>query len=945
MEIWLLGPLEVHDGDRLVSVRGRHQRAILALLALNAGRVMAAERLIELLWGDEAPPSAANALQVHVSNLRKVLEPHGQPYRLLVSNESGYALKIDPDQVDFARFELLVDRGHKALVRGEVVQCALLLGEAANLWRGSALADLTDQPWSAGEARRLEELRLAAVEDRIEAELALGRHSELIAELEAMIALHPFRERLRGQLMLALYRAGRQAEASDVYQKTREALVEELGMEPGLELQQLLKAILNQEASLGVPAAERPAARLDNLPMALTSFVGRDAALTQIRKLVSENRLVTLTGPGGVGKTRLAVEVARSLLGQYESGVWLTSLAPLTDPALVPEAVALVLAIRAQADQSPIERLIATVNDHQYLLVLDNCEHLIDASARISEALLTSCPRVTMLATSREALGVAGEVAWSVPSMQVSDAAPTTSAHGSEAVELFQERAATAVGSFRIDDSGLQLVTEICRTLDGIPLAIELAAAKLKVLSLDELLARLDDRFRVLTGGTRTALPRQQTLRATIDWSYDLLPPTDRELFPMLSVFAGSFSLQSVEQVCSLGLSGGGDVLDRLSNLARKSMVQVEKSDFESRYRLIDTIRQYGEEKLDGMGQLAAVSDRHREFYLELAERAAPQLRGPNGNVWMARLRHEHDNIRAAMRWSLAAGDGEKLARFATALGWFWYLRCFFREGRRWFDAALMDLKSASGATRAQLLIGAGELAWAQGDHELDRVMFEEALSLAEVTGDDALIGDALLRVALADAGRGDLELAQQRLEDSIRRLRTHGSQLLLGEALNNLGWVRMILGDALAARPLLHESLSIARQCGDLWLLSMVLDSIGNLEITQGRLDAAQAFQEESLHTCFALDDAWSLPSNLETFVRLACARRQFARALSIAGAAARLRGEVGAIQEPSEKAALEVLLGEARAQLPDREADAAWRNGWQMAVADAVNYALQAS
>jgi predicted ATPase/DNA-binding SARP family transcriptional activator len=943
MEVMLLGPLEVRDGDRVLSVRGSRPRALLALLALNAGRVMAAERLIELLWGDEVPPSAANALQVHVSNLRKVLEPQGQPYRVLVSDESGYALKIEPDQIDFACFERLVDLGHKALTRGEVALCAQLLGEAANLWRGSALADLADQPWSIGEARRLEELRLAATEDRIEAELALGRHSELIAELESMIASYPFRERLRGQLMLALYRSGRQAEASDVYQKTREVLVEELGMEPGLELQQLLKAILNQEASLGVPAPERPAPRLDNLPVALTSFVGRDAASKQIRKLLSVNRLVTLTGPGGVGKTRLAVEVARGLLDKYERGVWLTSFAPLSDAALVPEAVAQVLAIRAQAGQSPTERLIASISDRQYLIVLDNCEHLVDACARMAEALLTSCPRMTILATSREALGVAGEVAWSVPSMQVPEAPARASARGCEAIELFQQRAATAVGSFQLDGRGLQLATQLCRRLDGIPLAIELAAAKLKMLSLEELLARLDDRFRVLTDGNRTAMPRQQTLRATIDWSYDLLPPTDRALFPMLSVFAGSFSLQAAEVVCSVGAMVVGDVLGGLSNLARKSLVQVEKNDFEIRYRLMDTIRQYGQEKLNETGQLAVLSNRHREFYLDLAERAAPQLRGSNGNVWMTRLMNEHDDIRAALRWSLTAGDGEKLARLALALGWFWYLRCFFQEGRRWFEAALRGLKSASPATRTQLLIGAGLLAWAQGDHGPDRVMFEEALSFAEKTGDDALIGHALLRIAVADHGAGDFESEQKHAKESIRKLRKDGPPFLLAEALNNLGWLRgVILNDAAPAALLLEESLSIARQCGDLWILNAVFDSMGNLERVQGRLDTAQAFQEQSVRTCTALGDAWSLPYNLEGFVKLASARNQSERALRIAGAAARLREDVGSIQLPGEKAQIEALIKEARAELPAAAADAAWRDGWQTTEADAVNYAL---
>ena len=943
MEVRLLGPLEVRDGDRLLSVHGSRQRALLALLALNAGRVMAAQRLIELLWGDEAPPSATNALQVHVSGLRKVLEPRGQPYRLLVSDESGYVLKIDPERIDSARFERLVDQGHKALIRGEVAHCAQLLDQAANLWRGSALGDLADRPWSVGEARRLEELRVAACEDRIEAELALGRHAELIPELESLIAQYPFRERLRGQLMLALYRSGRQAEASDAFQKTRAVLVEELGMEPGPELQQRLKAILNQDASLGVPAEERPAARLDNLPLALTSFVGRGTALTQIRKLVSENRLVSLTGPGGVGKTRIAIEVARSLVGKHERGVWLVSLAALTDPALVPEAVAVVLAIRAQVGLSPTEGLIGSLRDREYLIVLDNCEHLIDACAQMVEAVLTSCPRVSVLATSREALGVAGEVVWSVPPMQLLDDSPTGNARHSEAVELFRQRAAAATGNFEPDDVQLEAVAQICRTLDGIPLAIELAAAKLRVVSLEELSARLDDRFRVLTGGSRTAMPRHQTLRVTIDWSYDLLPLTDRLQFQALSVFAGSFGLQAAEAVSGGGPIAAGDVLDALSNLVRKSLVQVDKSDLELRYRLMDTIREYGREKLEQAGQAEVLSRRHRDFYLDLAERAAPQLRGPNVSVWMARLTKEHDNIRAAMAWCVAAHADEELVRFAMALGWFWYLRCFFRQGRQWFDAALKVVKPASLAARVQLLVGGGLLAWAQGDYGPDRAMFDQALSIAQDIGDDALIGHVLQRRSAAAHSAGDFALERDELEESVRKLRGHGPPLHLAEALNSLGWV---LGshqkNTAAARPLLEEALTIARQCGDLWVQNAAFDSLANIEITEGNLDVAQALQENSVRTCTALGDAWALPYNLEGFVRLACARGQLERALRIAGSAARLRDDVGSIQLPGEKAQIVALIEGARAQLPAYIADAAWRGGWESTEAEAVSYAL---
>jgi predicted ATPase/DNA-binding SARP family transcriptional activator len=927
MEVLLLGPLEVRDQGRTLNVPGNRPRALLALLALNAGRVMRAERLIELLWGGEAPPTAANALQVHVSALRKVLEPEGPPYRLLISDRSGYMLKVGSEQTDFARFEQLVSRGHRALKDGEVLQAAELIGQAIAQWRGSALADLADQPWSVGEARRLEDLRLAAEEDRIEAELSLGRHAELIPHLHALVATHPLRERLSGQLMLALYRSGRQAEASDVYQRARGALVDGLGMEPGFELQHLLKAILNQDPSLGMPSQKRARLRLDNLPSPLTSFVGREPEIAEIKSLLSATRLLTLTGPGGIGKTRLATEVARNLLGDYEDGVWLASLAALADPDLVPQAVASALALRGPSEQSASEALIQYLRERRCLLVLDSCEHLIEACAHLAETLVLSCPHVTALATSREALGVTGEIAWPVP--------PLAPEQG--ALELFRQRALTTIRSFALEGRNLAIATEICRRVDGIPLAIELAAGKLKVISLEELSLRLEDRFAILTGGNRTAMPRHKTMRAAIDWSYELLSERERMLLRMLSVFAGSFALQAAETVCA------GDVLDLLSSLFRKSLVQVDRGEFEVRYRLLDTIREYGQARLSEAPEESSVALRHFEFYLDLAERAAPQLHGSSGTMWMRRLMDDHDNIRAALRWSLAARQYDKLASLVLALGWFWYLRCFFNEGRGWFDAALKAFESAPAATRAGLLLGAGELAWAQGDHGPDRAMFEEALSLAHQIGDEGLVGEALLRLGLAEHGQSNPTAATKHLKASVEKLRKHGPPFLLAEALNNLGYIQgVMLNQPDEARPLIEESLSIARECGDQWLLHMVLDSIANIAQTQGRIDAAQEFQEESLRTASALNDAWALPYTLEGFVKLACERAFYERAVRIAGAAARLRHDTGAVQLPGEKAQIYLLVQSARSHLLAPDGDAAWQSGWQMSEREAVGYAL---
>lgn len=942
-----MGRLEVRDRGRPLTVPGSRPRALLALLALNAGRFMRADRLIELLWADEIPPSAANALQVHISSLRKVLEPQGPPYRLLISERSGYALKIGSDQIDCARFERLAERAHRALERGEIIECVELTSEAIGLWRGSALADMADHAWSVGEARRLEELRMSAEEDRMDAELALGRHVELVPALQALLARDPLRERVSGQLMLALYRSGRQAEASEIYQQTREMLVEQLGMEPGVPLQQLLKAIINQDPSIGVAAQEPPAPRLDNLPAALTSFVGRGRETAKVASLLSQARLLTLTGPGGIGKTRLAVEVARAALGRHEHGVWLINLAPVENPDVVPETVASTLVVRVASGHSATDALIAYLSRRDCLLLLDGCEHLVDASARLTEMLLTACPGVSVMATSREALEVPGEVRWQVPPL---DFGGTSESSGAlpprcDAVELFLQRASAATGSIEHDERYLERATELCRRLDGIPLAIELAAAKLNVLSLEELSVRIVNRFQILTGGSRTAPARHQTLQATLDWSYDLLPEVERSLLRKMTVFAGSFTLEAAHAVCGGAAPGGGSLLDGLSGLARKSLVQVDRNGPETRYRLLDTIREYGHARLIEADDWEAVGQHHRNYYLDLAERAAPHLRGPNASFWTARLAREYDNVRVALESSLAAGDADKYSRLLVALWWFWYVRCSFDEGRGWLHIALTDLEPVLPSTRAALLLGAGQLAWAQGDHHTDRVMFEEALSLATALNDDGLVGHALLRLSLADYAAGEMSQAQEHLTNSIHLLRKDGTTSLLAEALNNLGWIRAIeLNSVSDAAELLDESLSLARQSGDLWTLQEVLDSVAALKLANGDVDAAEDLQQESLRTCAAIGDVWSLPRILAGFVRIAMVRGQPDKALRVGAAASRLRDEFGLVLMAAEEAQLGPLIESARASLAPDVAETAWRDGLQMSMAAAVDYALAA-
>ncbi|MGH8932748.1 MAG: BTAD domain-containing putative transcriptional regulator, partial [Egibacteraceae bacterium] len=469
MEVGILGPLTVTNEGRPVEIAGAKPRALLAMLAVRAGRVVTAGELVDDLWGDDLPSDPSNALQRLVSRLRKALGP-GR----VETGPAGYRLDVSPVAVDAVRFERLASEGRAALDEGHVEVAATRLREALDLWRGPALADFTEQRFARPDRLRLESLRIGAVEDLVEANLALGATSTLVAELEALVHEYPLRERLRGQLMRALYRAGRQADALAAYQDARVTLAERLGLDPGPELQRLQVAMLARDAGLDAPARPKT-----NLRAPLTSFVGRDAETRKVRALLGQERLVTLTGPGGSGKTRLALEVAEQLLASHPDGVWLVELAPLRDPAAVPQALGSVLGVagpplaaqRALAPGDPVQRILARLATKRLTLVLDNCEHLVDAVATLAETILGACPGVRILATSREALGVPGETRWPVPALRIPDAA-----------RLFEERARAARYDFSPSDEDAEVIAEICRRLDGLPLAVELAAARVPAL-------------------------------------------------------------------------------------------------------------------------------------------------------------------------------------------------------------------------------------------------------------------------------------------------------------------------------------------------------------------------------------------------------------------------------------------------------------------------------
>jgi len=888
MEFRILGPLEVHDGAVPVAVPGAKERALLADLLVHAGRVVAADRLIEDLWGERPPGNPVNTLQGRVSALRRALGPVAAR---LATRPPGYRLDVDPEQVDAARFERLVADADRAAAR-DPARALGLLAEALGLWRGPALAEFADRPWAQAEAARLEELRLAAVELRAELRLAAGRHGELVGELEALVATHPLRERPRGQLMLALYRSGRQADALRAYRETRAVLAEELGIDPSPELQRLHQAILTQDPALdAVPDGRRQPPH--NLPERLTSFVGRDVELREVGKLLEQHRLVTVTGPGGAGKSSFAVELARRALGGWPDGVWLVELAALRDPGLLPEAVIAALGLGEEPGEpgrpqpAPVERLVEFAADKTLLLLLDNCEHLAGACAALAERLLRAAPGLKVLAASREVLGVAGEARWPVPPLaapgpEEPDGSPEALARW-DAVRLFAERAALADPGFRLDAAGGPAVAELCRRLDGMPLAIELAAARVHALPVGDLVERLDDRFALLAGGGRTADPRQQTLRATVDWSFQLLEEADRRLFRRLAVFAGGFTVAAAEAVCAGdGLRPEG-VMDGLFRLVDRSLV-VAAGGQPARFRLLETLRAYGQERLAEAGEAEAVTGRHAVWFQDLAEQAA-QHRGKLR--WLRLLDADYDNLRAALDWAVARGDHQTALRIGGALGWYWWM-FHHEEGKqrlagvlalaagqppspqlaRALQAAAMVevLLTPTGAAVAavrrslelferfgdrqaaatsRLLLGLAELQVGGGGAA--RLADQAEASFAEA-GDAWGEATAGLVRFVADAHHMGPDRAEALGRLTLERFGALDDHWGIAHTLFSLGELGRAQGDVVGAVRRFEEALVVARDVGPTWIVCATLVNLGSLAALQGDDARATALHAEAI-------------------------------------------------------------------------------------------------
>lgn len=887
----ILGPLEVRRVDgTAVAVGGPRVRALLAQLLLAPGRLVTADALIDGLYGAEPPSGTANALQSQVSRLRRGLRAADGADALVESHPAGYRLAVDPEDVDVHRFERLVREGQDALTAGHHAGAAALLGGALELWRGPALADLLDSPFAEAPAAGLEELRVAALADRIEAELALGRHGALVPELQRLVAAHPLRERLRGQLMRALYGCGRQAEALAVYEEARRILADELGADPSAELAAVHLAVLRAEPSLTPQPRPGPGPR-PGLPAPLTSFVGREEELTRIGALLGAARLVTLTGPGGAGKTRLALEAC----GREQGDVCFVELAPLTDGAAVPSAVAAALGVRETVLPSGPEpgapgpdltgRIVAALSGRRTLLVLDNCEHLVEAVARLAHRLLAACPGLRVLATSREALGITGETLCPVPRLRLpgSDATPSE-ALDCPAVRLFADRAAAVRPGFRVDERTVGPVLRVCTALDGLPLAIELAAARLRSLPLDEVAARLDDRFRLLSRGDRTAAPRHQTLRAVVEWSWDLLSAPEQLLARRLTVFAGGLTLADAARVCGLPQD---EVEELLADLVDKSLLEQAGG----RFRMLDTIRAFGAERLAEAGEEEPLRRAHADCFLELAVTAEPFLRRSEQLEWLARLDAEHGNLLAALDWAVTAHPRTAL-RLLAALSWYWWLRGLRREAAplaaRLLESAGPEPPSGMAEEYALCLLAAA------GPAAPPRERLEQISTLLLERLDGPPRQPTTVVIWALAAGPGG---AQDRSVDDVFDPDDPWSQAL---AEVGQGFPLLFGGEAAAAEVYFRRALDGFRAVGDRWGVVNVLDQLAMAADWRGDRESCLALLDEAVDLADQLgateDRADMLCRRAEALLRSGepeAARADFERAAEAArraGSAAQL-------------------------------------------------------
>ncbi|MBI3659129.1 tetratricopeptide repeat protein [Candidatus Acetothermia bacterium] len=1004
------------DGFPIKNFHSQKAQLLLAYLMLYRQKSHPRAVLVDLLWGDSGEDDRTLAsLRAALHSLRQLIEGPKARFGKYILTE-GAAVRFNRDGV----YSLDVEEFEKALASARSASGearAALLRQAVELYQGDLLAGFYED-WVLIEQQHFRDLYLQALKELMTYHQECHEYDQAIRWARRALEANSLQEEIHQALIRLYALAGDRNAALQRYAECEALLKRELKLEPLPETRALYERILrgdicgfDREVS---PSSATPVRH--NLPRPLSSFIGRKKEIAEIKRLLASvgadprvcsdasgepigSPLLTLMGPGGCGKTRLALQVAAELTQEYADGVWFVELATLSDATSVPQALVSALDVREETGCPLLTLLSNYLQSKQLLLVLDNCEHLVEGCVQLVEELLQYCPSLRIVATSREELGIAGETVWKTPPLLSPDLQSLPSKGEElvatliqyEAVELFVERAASSDSGFRLTNQNARAIAEVCHRLDGIPLAIELAAARVKVLSLEEIAERLDNVLGLLTQGSRTALPKHQTLRAAMDWSFHLLPEPEQILLRRLSVFAGGFLLETVEAVCAQHETESGssrtaptEILDLMTQLVNKSLVHVTNQHGKVRYRLLEMVRQYAREKLEESGEATSLRQSHLDFFLRLAERAEPELKGADQTIWLGRLEAEHDNLRAVLRWSLQKGDIKAGLRLAGAVWWFWYVRGYLREGRKWLEEALA-VKGGSGSlpARAKASNGAGVLAWSQGDYisaraflekslaigrELRdkqgiarllnnlgllaqsqgdyvaaRSLYEECLVIKRELGDKQGITAPLNNLGIVAQNQGDYATARSLFEESLAIRQELGDKQGIGAALINLGYLAQNQGDYLTARSLFEKSLVVKRELGDKQGTATSLNNLALAIQSQGDYVTARSLFEESLAIRQELGDKQGIIASLSRLAGLSVVQTHPGRAARLFGAAEALREAIGAPLPPSDRTDYDRQVAATRAKLGDETFAAAWTQGRAMTLEQAVEYALK--
>ncbi|MDR3687876.1 MAG: BTAD domain-containing putative transcriptional regulator [Fimbriimonas sp.] len=950
LSIRLFGPIEIQvQGDPLPRLRSRKGLWLLALLTLKKGQPVERNWLAGALWPDSSQSQALAYLRHCLTELRHALGPEAA--RLQSPTHQTLCLRLEGANVDVLTFDASIQLGDPAALQS-----------AAAVYRGPLLNDCTEE-WAPLERGNREESYLAALRDLADDAIARGDAATAVGYARRAIEVDPLQEGAQRTLIQALVLVGDFGAAVQVYRDLRLHLHRELSIEPDPQTTALfnrLRAETRQKAPAksGVTPSRSASSPPRRLPRPLTDLLGRDDEVVQVAARLRQRRLVTLTGTGGLGKTRVAIAVAEALLEEFGDGAWFVELAGISDAKLVVQAVATTFGVRDESGRSLHESLLSFLRPKVLLLVLDNCEHLLRACATLAADLLDDCSGVRILATSRQALGITGEVNWPLPMLPVPDLAhlPTEEeallAKLSQvaSVQLFVERAEAMQKSFALTARNALPVARICERLDGIPLAIELAAGNVKFSPIEPIASSLDDVFRLLKRGSRTALPRQQTLQATLDWSYDLLTETERILLQRLSVFADGWTLEGCEQVCiscpdeTPPAIRHVDLFDTLTSLVDKSLVQVSVGEDFLRYRMLETVRQYARDRLAETGESGAVRTRHRDAFMALAADAEPNFQGPDQAAWFKRMDAEHENLRAALEWSLSGREPEVSLSLCGKLMRFWTTRGRLSEGREWCWRALNQPGSQRATReRADALNAAGNVAMSQGDYPFANAQFEESLTIRREIGDWEGFSCSLNNLGIVAVFEGRQNAAREYYEESLVIRRATDDKHGIASTLCNLGCVAMDQGDFNAARAHLEESRALTIEIGSRFTGAQSVGNLGLLCALEGDYVGARAHYNESLLIHQEIGHRQAVAEDLELLFSLAVKENHAAHGAELWGMAKALREQIGCPLTPQDQQSYDADLVEACKALGDAGFSAAFEKGRALSLERAIELALE--